>query len=223
MSTKLISAKLLKVVSTNLMPDLTLVQPDILFKLVRSAKVVPKAKVKTPYVFPIIGGRKIENLVDNLEALDITLNDEQIKELESVVPFNAGFPSDFVSSNLHLDIILSRRIISQQTGKGKIKHYQVFAVVGDGGGLVGMGMSTRSKYPLLRPRPAGIKDISAKVRGSRNPVMIMQGTLKMLHGGWNPLGLGDGIEGKGKRQEKGVGMRGKDVLKRGKGRRVGRK
>jgi diketogulonate reductase-like aldo/keto reductase len=56
---------------------------------------------KTPYVFPIIGGRKIENLKANLEALDLTLGDEQIKELESVVPFDLGFPSNFIVSLLN--------------------------------------------------------------------------------------------------------------------------
>lgn len=86
-----------------------------------------------------------------------------------------------------------------------------------------MGFGLRCQ-PVLHQilKAAGIKDVSAKVRGSRNPVMIMQGALKMLHGGWSPLGLGDGIGGKGKRQEKGVGMRGKDVLERERerGRRV---
>ena len=47
---------------------------------------------KTPYVFPIIGGRKIENLIENLEALDISLTDDHIKELEGVLPFDPGFP-----------------------------------------------------------------------------------------------------------------------------------
>ena len=47
---------------------------------------------KTPYVFPVIGGRKIENSVENLEALNISLTDENIKELESVLPFDPGFP-----------------------------------------------------------------------------------------------------------------------------------
>ena len=47
---------------------------------------------KTPYVFPIIGGRKVEHLMANLEALDITLTTEQIKYLEGVVPFELGFP-----------------------------------------------------------------------------------------------------------------------------------
>ena len=54
---------------------------------------------KTPYVFPIIGGRKVENLVENLEALDISLSDEHIKELESVIPFDVGFPNNFIVSS----------------------------------------------------------------------------------------------------------------------------
>lgn len=54
---------------------------------------------KAPYVFPIVGGRKIEHLYQNLEALDISLTNEQIKALEDIVPFNKGFPySGFVSS-----------------------------------------------------------------------------------------------------------------------------
>ncbi|KAJ7605455.1 NADP-dependent oxidoreductase domain-containing protein [Mycena polygramma] len=50
---------------------------------------------KAPYVFPILGGRKVEHLVENLEALDITLSDEQIKYLESVLPFDKGYPTNF--------------------------------------------------------------------------------------------------------------------------------
>ncbi|KIP10770.1 hypothetical protein PHLGIDRAFT_115124 [Phlebiopsis gigantea 11061_1 CR5-6] len=47
---------------------------------------------KAPYVFPIIGGRKIEHLHDNLEALEISLSPEQIKTLDDIVPFDKGFP-----------------------------------------------------------------------------------------------------------------------------------
>jgi len=47
---------------------------------------------KTPYVFPIIGGRKVEHLLANIEALEITLSNDQIKYLESVVQFEPGFP-----------------------------------------------------------------------------------------------------------------------------------
>ncbi|KAF8814301.1 Aldo/keto reductase [Phlegmacium glaucopus] len=51
---------------------------------------------KTPYVFPIIGGRKVEHLLANLEALEISLNNDQIKYLESVVPFDPGFPTSMI-------------------------------------------------------------------------------------------------------------------------------
>ncbi|KAL5520315.1 hypothetical protein ACEPAG_9529 [Sanghuangporus baumii] len=50
---------------------------------------------KTPYVFPIIGGRKVEHLLANIEALKISLSDEQIKYLESILPFDPGFPANF--------------------------------------------------------------------------------------------------------------------------------
>lgn len=47
---------------------------------------------KIPYVFPIIGGRKVEHLIANLEALDISLSAEHIKLIESALPFDYGFP-----------------------------------------------------------------------------------------------------------------------------------
>ena len=63
---------------------------------------------KTPYVFPIIGGRKVEQLHKNIEALTISLSEEQMKYLESVKPFDKGFPTArFVSiSNYPCDIVL---------------------------------------------------------------------------------------------------------------------
>ncbi|KAJ7873204.1 NADP-dependent oxidoreductase domain-containing protein [Mycena leptocephala] len=51
---------------------------------------------KTPYCFPIIGGRKIEHLMSNIESLDISLSKEQIAFLESVVPFDPGFPNTMI-------------------------------------------------------------------------------------------------------------------------------
>jgi aryl-alcohol dehydrogenase-like predicted oxidoreductase len=57
---------------------------------------------KTTYVFPIIGGRKPEHLLANVEALDITLSKEQIKYLESVHDFDLGFPANFIVSMLAL-------------------------------------------------------------------------------------------------------------------------
>ncbi|KAJ7196969.1 Aldo/keto reductase [Mycena pura] len=51
---------------------------------------------KVPYCFPIIGGRKVEHLLANVEALDITLSKEHIAFLESVIPFSPGFPSTMI-------------------------------------------------------------------------------------------------------------------------------
>ena len=47
---------------------------------------------KSPYVFPIVGGRKIEHLKGNIEALAVELTDEEIDEIERAVPFDVGFP-----------------------------------------------------------------------------------------------------------------------------------
>ncbi|VDB94286.1 unnamed protein product [Peniophora sp. CBMAI 1063] len=65
---------------------------------VKSIRAVAVAYVlqKTPYVFPIIGGRKVEHLLENLEALEVALTPEHIKEIESVVPFDLGFPHSMI-------------------------------------------------------------------------------------------------------------------------------
>ncbi|KXJ85814.1 aldo/keto reductase [Microdochium bolleyi] len=51
---------------------------------------------KTPYVVPIVGGRKIEHLKGNIEALNLTLSPDEIKEIEAAVPFDMGFPHNFL-------------------------------------------------------------------------------------------------------------------------------
>ena len=53
---------------------------------------------KVPFVFPIVGGRKVEHLLQNIEALDISLSTEQMQYLESIIPFNLGFPSNLIVS-----------------------------------------------------------------------------------------------------------------------------
>ncbi|KII90749.1 hypothetical protein PLICRDRAFT_106646 [Plicaturopsis crispa FD-325 SS-3] len=47
---------------------------------------------KAPYVFPVVGGRKVEHFTANMEALDIVLKPEHIAYLESIIPFDIGFP-----------------------------------------------------------------------------------------------------------------------------------
>ena len=54
--------------------------------------------LKTPFIFPIIGCRKVEHLRENLKALDITLTPEQTQKIEDATKFEIGFPfKTFVS------------------------------------------------------------------------------------------------------------------------------
>ncbi|MCJ1365211.1 hypothetical protein MMC16_004332 [Acarospora aff. strigata] len=52
---------------------------------------------KAPYVFPIVGGRKVEHLKGNIEALGLELEDKDIEEIEGATPFDPGFPLKFLS------------------------------------------------------------------------------------------------------------------------------
>ncbi|KAK0347908.1 putative aryl-alcohol dehydrogenase aad14 [Friedmanniomyces endolithicus] len=71
---------------------------------VKSVTAVALAYVmsKSPNVFPIVGGRKVEHLMDNIESLKIKLTDAQIEKLEAVVPFEPGFPNNFVGEDPHV-------------------------------------------------------------------------------------------------------------------------
>ncbi|KAJ5339330.1 Aldo/keto reductase [Penicillium brevicompactum] len=51
---------------------------------------------KAPNVFPLVGGRKIEHLHDNIQALSIRLTEKQIAFLESATTFDIGFPANFI-------------------------------------------------------------------------------------------------------------------------------
>jgi len=56
---------------------------------------------KAPNVFPIVGGRKVKHLQDNIKSLDIKLSTEDIEYLESIVSFEPGFPNNFVGPDPH--------------------------------------------------------------------------------------------------------------------------
>ncbi|KAF2845479.1 aryl-alcohol dehydrogenase-like protein [Plenodomus tracheiphilus IPT5] len=51
---------------------------------------------KYPYVYPIVGGRKIEHLKGNIEALALELSEEEVDDIDSAVPFEIGFPMNFL-------------------------------------------------------------------------------------------------------------------------------
>ncbi|KAL3474492.1 NADP-dependent oxidoreductase domain-containing protein [Aspergillus californicus] len=54
---------------------------------------------KAPYVFPLVGGRKIEHLQENIKALDIRLTQAQIDYLESVKPLDVGYPGNHIGQD----------------------------------------------------------------------------------------------------------------------------
>lgn len=74
----------------------------------RHGKVSPTAVAlayvmsKAPYVFPIIGGRRVEQMQGNIKALELKLTPDDIAELESAVPFDLGFPVNFIGEDPHL-------------------------------------------------------------------------------------------------------------------------
>ncbi|KAL2820858.1 NADP-dependent oxidoreductase domain-containing protein [Aspergillus cavernicola] len=51
---------------------------------------------KAPYVFPIVGGRKLDHLKANIDALSLALSAEDISMIEGAFPFSLGFPLDLI-------------------------------------------------------------------------------------------------------------------------------
>jgi diketogulonate reductase-like aldo/keto reductase len=47
-------------------------------------------------VFPLIGGRKVEHLKQNIQALDISLSPEQIRRIDDAKPLDVGFPYSLI-------------------------------------------------------------------------------------------------------------------------------
>ncbi|KAL2865379.1 NADP-dependent oxidoreductase domain-containing protein [Aspergillus lucknowensis] len=54
---------------------------------------------KARNVFPIVGGRKVEHLHDNIRALSLHLTDEQMALIESIKEFDLGFPLNFIGDD----------------------------------------------------------------------------------------------------------------------------
>uniref|UniRef100_A0A093XMV6 Norsolorinic acid reductase A n=1 Tax=Talaromyces marneffei PM1 TaxID=1077442 RepID=A0A093XMV6_TALMA len=60
------------------------------------------AMQKTPYFYPIIGGRKTEHLKANIEALTLDLTPEDVAEIETGYEFDVGFPHNFINMPRHM-------------------------------------------------------------------------------------------------------------------------
>ncbi|RDL29997.1 Aryl-alcohol dehydrogenase (NADP(+)) [Venustampulla echinocandica] len=53
---------------------------------------------KAPYVYPILGGRKVAHLKANIEALNLQLTPEDVAEIQTGYDFDPGFPHNFVNT-----------------------------------------------------------------------------------------------------------------------------
>lgn len=54
---------------------------------------------KGPNVIPILGARKLDQLIDNLASATLTLSDDQMQRLDKVSAIPLGFPHEFLSSD----------------------------------------------------------------------------------------------------------------------------
>ncbi|AJQ40884.1 Aad3p [Saccharomyces cerevisiae YJM1326] len=64
-----------------------------------TAIAIAYVRSKAKNVFPSVEGGKIEDLKENIKALSIDLTPDNIKYLESIVPFDIGFPNNFIVLN----------------------------------------------------------------------------------------------------------------------------
>ena len=70
---------------------------------------------KAPYVFPICGGRKVDHLKGNIEALGLQLSEEDMEEIEQAYPFDVGFPHNMLAGGPQAargpqDNVISKRL-----------------------------------------------------------------------------------------------------------------
>ncbi|KAJ5097570.1 hypothetical protein N7456_008291 [Penicillium angulare] len=66
-------------------------------------------RAKAPGVIPLVGGRKIEYLKSNIQALDINLTQQQFELLEGVQEFKPGFPNALIGPG-HITSIMRRAV-----------------------------------------------------------------------------------------------------------------
>ncbi|OJK02241.1 hypothetical protein ASPACDRAFT_41060 [Aspergillus aculeatus ATCC 16872] len=64
---------------------------------------------KASFTFSIVGCRQVEHLESNIKALKVSLDEHDSRQIESITPFDLGFPIDFLflphetgPANLHM-------------------------------------------------------------------------------------------------------------------------
>lgn len=77
---------------------------------------------KAPYVFPIVGGRKVEYLEQNIEALKLRLSGEDVKEVDNAYGWENGFPHDFLAGGN--DMVTGPQHVAFNTRHGYFDYVQ---------------------------------------------------------------------------------------------------
>ncbi len=54
-------------------------------------------RTRSPAIHPIVGARRLDQLLDNLGVVDITLPSDAIAQLEASSPIDLGFPTTFIA------------------------------------------------------------------------------------------------------------------------------
>jgi aryl-alcohol dehydrogenase-like predicted oxidoreductase len=55
---------------------------------------------KAPYVFPLVGARKVEHLQGSIDALKVHLSEIEVQDVDSAYDFDPGFPHTFLSGSM---------------------------------------------------------------------------------------------------------------------------
>ncbi|OJJ98575.1 hypothetical protein ASPACDRAFT_122437 [Aspergillus aculeatus ATCC 16872] len=55
---------------------------------------------KAPYVFPIVGARKVDHLQGSINGLRVQLSEQEVEHIESAYEFDHGFPHTFLSGTM---------------------------------------------------------------------------------------------------------------------------
>ena len=62
-----------------------------------------------PYVFPLFGGHKIDQLRSNIDALRFALTEAHVKEIESVASFDPVYPHKYIVR--HADSLPDKNVV----------------------------------------------------------------------------------------------------------------
>ncbi|KAF5340053.1 hypothetical protein D9611_012400 [Ephemerocybe angulata] len=76
---------------------------------------------KAPFVFPVLGGRKPEQMLANIEALDVSLSDEQMAYLDSAKPVDVGYPHSLIGDGSSYSPMCTSAVLVKTPRAGPIK------------------------------------------------------------------------------------------------------